>query len=203
MRGLQGWKLALAPVGWRLLCATTRLAPAGPPPATPDPCIFACLHRDILPAIMYVRPLRPVLLVSNSPDGDILVRTLGAGNYGFVRGASGENGGRAFVQMRRLVEAGRSAGVAVDGPRGPYGVVQEGVLQLARLTGRPIVPLVARARRAVVLDTWDRTVVPWPFSRVEMGQAPPLHLDRQAGADELAAARQRLSDWFTPGEESS
>lgn len=193
---LQRGKMALAPPVWRLLRATVRLSPAAPAADLPDGCIFACLHRDILPAIMFVRPARPVLMVSHSPDGDILVRTLGERDYSFVRGASGEGGGRAFVQLRRLVETGRSAGVAVDGPRGPYGVVHEGVVQLARLTGRAVMPLMARPRLATRLGSWDRTVVPWPFSSVEMVQGPLIRVPRDAAAPEVEQARRDLEGWF-------
>ena len=174
MMVLQGLKMIMAPPVWGMLRSTVRLDLSSQGDEYPDGCIFACLHRDILPAIMYVRAARPVLVVSNSPDGDILVRTLGERHYSFVRGASGEGGGRAFVQLRRLVEDGRHAGLAVDGPRGPYGVVHEGVIRLARLTGRAIVPLVARPGRATRLGTWDRTVVPWPFSRLEMIRGAPF-----------------------------
>ena len=96
MTPLQRAKLLLAPLGWRLLTTTVRVRPARPA-APPGPCIFACLHRDILPAILHVRDRRPVLMVSASPDGDILVRTLGERDYGFVRGSSEGGGGRALV----------------------------------------------------------------------------------------------------------
>lgn len=195
MSALQSAKLFLAPLGWRLLSGTLRLDPPVPPP-TAGGVIFACLHRDILPALIYVRSLRPALVVSNSPDGDILVRTLGHENYAFVRGESGEDGRRAFVHLRRLVEGGAHAGLAVDGPRGPFGFIHEGVLQLARFTGRPIVPLGFLCGMAASLNTWDRTVVPWPGSRVKVLQAPPVHVPRDATSQELAVTRELLATWF-------
>lgn len=191
----QGLKMAAAPLGWRLLGSTVRLHPRGLP-AEAEPAIYACLHRDILPAILFVRPVRPVLVVSHSPDGEILVRTLGEQGYGFVRGATGEGGGRAFVELRRLVENGASAGLAVDGPRGPFGCVHDGVLQLARLTGRPVVGLRCRYGAAVSLGTWDRTRVPWPGSRVHVELAPPVLVPREAGAAELASRRESLAAWL-------
>lgn len=196
MMVLHGLKMILAPPVWGMLRSTVRLDFSSQGDEYPDGCIFACLHRDILPAIMHVRAARPVLVVSNSPDGDILVRTLGERHYSFVRGASGEGGGRAFVQLRRLVEDGRHAGLAVDGPRGPHGVVHEGVIRLARLTGRAIVPLVARPGRATRLASWDRTIVPWPFSRVEMIRGAPRYVSAESAAAELEEARRDLEAWF-------
>jgi hypothetical protein len=193
----QSWKLRAAPGAWRLWRAMVRLAPKAPvAAASGQAVIFACLHRDILPAIMYVRPWHPTLLVSGSPDGDILIRTLGRDHYGFVRGATGEDGKRAFVALRRELDAGRCIGVAVDGPKGPFGVINEGVLQLARLGGAPIVPLRVTAGRRLVLRTWDRTVVPLPFSRIVVEQGARLLVPRQAGEAELAVVRGHLECFF-------
>ncbi len=197
MKAGQGLKLALAPLGWALLRRTVRV---DAPPAA-GPCIYACLHRDILPAILHVRPVRPVLMVSSSPDGDILVRTLGERDFGFVRGSGEEHGGRAFLALCRLVEEGRSAGLAVDGPKGPFGQVRDGVILLARRTGVPIVPLRAQVRGAVSLDTWDRTVVPLPLGRIRMVAGPPLTVARDADEKETARVRSALQACFGLGEE--
>jgi len=194
---LQAVKLAVAPVAWRILRGTVRLAEFSPHDDERDqPAIFACLHRDILPTIMHVRPMRPTLLVSGSPDGEILIRTLGHQHYGFVRGATGEDGKRAFVQLRRELDAGRSIGLAVDGPKGPFGMINEGVLQLSRLSGRPIVPLRAEPARCVALNTWDRTVVPFLFSRVVMRRGARVIVAREGGEAELAAVRAELARFF-------
>jgi len=196
---VQRLKLLLAPPAWRLLRATVRVEPSAPPPA-PGPRIFACLHRDILPAILHVRAARPVLMISASADGDILVRTLGARDYGYVRGSGEEHGSRAFVALCRAVEEGRSAGLAVDGPKGPFGLVRDGVIQLARRTGAPILPLRATARRALVLGTWDRTVVPLPGGRVSLETGAPLTVPREADEAELARVRAALQAFFGVGE---
>lgn len=190
-----GLKMTLAPVVWRLYRSGLRV-PETDRDQSSAPVIFACLHRDILPAIVHVRPVRPVLLVSQSPDGEILIRTLGQDDYSYVRGATGEDGRRAFVALRRELAAGRSIGVAVDGPKGPFGVINEGVLQLSRLAGVPIVPLLAAAKRPIILGTWDRTVVPRPFSRVLMETGHELTVPRQATEADLQAVREKLAGFF-------
>ena len=113
-----------------------------------------------------------------------------------MRGSSEAGGGRALLNLCRLVEAGRCAGLAVDGPKGPYGEIREGVLRLAQLSGAAIIPLRARARPAIVLGTWDRTVVPVPFGRVDMESGPPLWLARDADAAAIGAARLSLQRFF-------
>jgi hypothetical protein len=199
---LQRLKLLLAPGAWWFLTKTVKLRERAPVPAKEEPpVIFACLHRDILPAIMFVRPAKPALLVSNSPDGDILVRTLGERDYRFVRGATGMDGGRALVHLRRELEQGHSVGLAVDGPEGPFGSIREGVLHLARMTGAAVVPLVARARRPLVLDTWDRTVVPIPFRRLDVAMGETIRIPPGARESDLSGYQRILADFFGVREE--
>ncbi len=201
--GPQGLKLRLAPALWRLLAATVRLEPrdvvaAG---AGRGPVIYACLHRDILPCLMFVRAARPHLLVSGSEDGDILVRALGGegGGFAFVRGATGEGGGRALVELRRLLATGAAVGVAVDGPKGPFGEIRDGVAHLSHLTGAPVVPLKAVPGPALRLRTWDRTVVPLPFSRVRLAVGAPVVAHEGPAEAGAAALRAALSAFFGEG----
>lgn len=186
-----------APLAWGFLRSTVTVFPVkGANPLPDGPVIFASLHRDILPAILFVCPWRPVLLVSTSPDGEILIRSLERSGCGFVRGQSGAEGARALVELRRRLLEGRSIGLAVDGPKGPYGSIQPGVIQLARLTGVPILPLRARPSSALMLNSWDRTVVPRPFSRVEMVCGPELHLAADSSDKEMDEARRKLRAFF-------
>lgn len=199
--GTQRIKVAAAPALWRLLRATVRLEPrdalaAGAGPA--GPVIYACLHRDILPCLLFVERAHPCLLVSGSDDGAILVRALRGTGFTFVRGATGERGGRALVELRRVLGQGRPVGIAVDGPLGPFGEIRDGVGQLSALTGTPVVPLVAEPAAALRLRTWDRTVVPLPGSLVRVRVGAP-HLPG-AGTPDQEAARLRgvLRDFFGP-----
>lgn len=202
--GGQHLKLLLAPVAWTLLRRSLRLVEFSPPAdgasgPQSGPCIFACLHRDILPAIIHVRPARPVLLVSSSPDGEILKRTLGSRDYGFVRGSTGADGGRAFLALRRALAEGRNVGLAVDGPQGPYGVIQDGIFQLARVAGVPIRPLRAEAAWSLHLRTWDRTLIPLPLARVRIRSGAVLQMPRDASADAVESARETLRHFFNDG----
>ncbi|MFO7652277.1 MAG: DUF374 domain-containing protein [Candidatus Krumholzibacteriia bacterium] len=187
-------KSLVAPPAWLMFTATVRCNTTDlPPRPAAGPVIFACLHRDILPALLHVRPAHPFLLVSRSPDGDLLVRALARHGFRFVRGAGGEAGGAAaFRGLLQALAGGNHVGVAVDGPRGPFGRIRTGVLELARRSGRPVLPLTARAGQALVLRSWDRTVVPWPFSRVEVLPLARVTVADGAGRAGLERARDEL-----------
>ncbi|MHB8078934.1 MAG: lysophospholipid acyltransferase family protein, partial [Candidatus Krumholzibacteriia bacterium] len=131
---------------------------------------------------------RPVLLVSRSADGEVLISALAPHGFGFARGSTGRGGGPAFRQLLAALREGRSVGVAVDGPRGPFGEVREGVVQLSRLSGRPVVPLRARPRCCWRLRTWDGTLVPWPGAAARVDEGAPLQVPP---AEDPA----RTSDW--------
>lgn len=187
-------KRVLAPIGWRLWRPTWRVntTPLGAGPV-PEPVIFACLHRDILPAIGYCRPARPILLVSKSPDGQVLRRTLAGDGFGFVRGSTGHDGGSGYAGLLRALRRGHHVGLAVDGPRGPFGCIRDGALQLARRSGAPIVPLTLAGRGWLELRTWDRTRVPLPGARLRIEAGRPLQLAGDVAAAEWEGLRRELA----------
>lgn len=139
-------------------------------------CLYAHWHGDELALIGPFSNQSMAVLVSKSRDGEMLNRLLGWWGYVVVRGSSsrgGVEGLKGLVDEVRM--RGRIASLAVDGPRGPRGVVKAGILKLAQVTGRPIVPGVAVCRRAFVFEkSWNKAFVPWPFSRVRVQYGAPL-----------------------------
>ncbi len=193
---VQALKLALARPAWRLLATTVRRDPAAGT-ARRGAVIFASLHRDLIPAALHVLPARVALLVSQSRDGDILIRTLGPDGFGFVRGSTGKDGADALRSLLEVLRGGGAVGLAVDGPRGPFGTVREGAVLLARLSGAPVVPLRARPGRHLSLRTWDRTIVPLPWASVAIEEGADVSVPREADAAACAAATAALGSWLT------
>jgi lysophospholipid acyltransferase (LPLAT)-like uncharacterized protein len=92
--------------------------------------------------------------------------------------------------MLRAVRQGRDIGFTPDGPRGPARVTQPGSVAAARALGIPIVPVAFGAARAWKLRTWDRFVVPQPFSRALLVYGPPLTI---GAGEEIDAAAARVT----------
>jgi lysophospholipid acyltransferase (LPLAT)-like uncharacterized protein len=109
-----------------------------------------------------------------------------------VRGSSSKGGMRALKQIRQLAARGFRIGHIVDGPQGPFGVVKPGLITIAQFAGAPIVPVIMSAQRCWVFNSWDRFMVPKPFSRVLVRFAPPIVVPRRLDADAFERLRQNV-----------
>lgn len=164
------------------------------------PVIFVFWHGRLLPLAHYHRNQGVVVLVSEHADGEYITRIIRHYGFGTARGSSTRGGVRGLKALVRQARRGRDLAITPDGPRGPAGEVKLGVLAAARLTGLPIVPVSAGASRAWTLPSWDRFLVPKPFSRIRIAYGPPRRVPRDAGQEELireAEALQRELDRLT------
>ncbi|MFN2386147.1 MAG: lysophospholipid acyltransferase family protein [Thermoanaerobaculia bacterium] len=143
------------------------------------PILFTLWHGRMFLSIQAHRHEAITTMASKSKDGEVIARWLEANGYRVVRGSSSRGGGQALREMVRAVRAGGHAALTVDGPRGPARVVQPGIVQLARLTGGWILPITFSSARPRFLKSWDRYLLPRPFSRnvVVYGEPFPIGPD--------------------------
>ncbi len=157
--------------------------------------VFAGLHEGMMLLPYHFRDRRGgVVMVSPSRDGDLIADTIERFGLSAVRGSSGRDGGTA---LRGMIEALRtrcvSAGIIVDGPKGPPLVAKSGALLLARETGLPIVPGAWWSRPLLRVGSWDRTIVPLPFSRIVFAFEKPLVVAPGVSDAELEGLRAELT----------
>jgi hypothetical protein len=140
------------------------------------PVIYAVWHGRMLMLAHFYPHRRPIhVLVSRSRDGAVIGRLVEGFGARVVRGSSSRGGATALRRLVRLVRReGGDVLVVPDGPRGPRYVAQAGAVQLARLTGAPIVPIGFGVSRGRVLRTWDEFLVPYPFGRACVVFGEPL-----------------------------
>jgi len=134
------------------------------------------------------------VLVSESADGEYIARVIRFFGMDTVRGSTSRGGARALVRLKGALRQGWLVGITPDGPRGPAGVAQQGVIALAQKSGLPIIPLSFGAARAKVFNSWDRYVVPYPFNRIAVTYGDPIHImpgDNPREAALLVARRMR------------
>ncbi len=135
---------------------------------------------------------RTIILTSASHDGAMLARAMGVFGFEAVRGSSSRRGVAALVALRKALRQGVSACVTPDGPRGPRYVVQPGVIKVAETSGAPIVPIHVTFASAWRLKSWDRFVVPKPFSRVRVVFDATLAVPRGLADDAFEERRAHL-----------
>jgi lysophospholipid acyltransferase (LPLAT)-like uncharacterized protein len=140
------------------------------------PWVLAFWHGTQWPLLAWRRRRPTVVLVSLSRDGAMQARALALQGLRVVRGSSSRGGARGLAQVVRAMKRDAlDAAFAVDGPRGPLGVVKGGLLVAARATGAVVVPLTGSMRRGLVLRrSWDRFAIAWPFTRVEVVLGEPI-----------------------------
>lgn len=105
------------------------------------------------------------VLISTHRDGEIIARVMERFGFRLVRGSSKKGGTAALKEMVRLLRDNKDVAITPDGPKGPREVVKPGVAQVARLTGKAVIPMAFSASRAWRMGSWDRFLIPKPFSR--------------------------------------
>jgi lysophospholipid acyltransferase (LPLAT)-like uncharacterized protein len=140
------------------------------------PWVLAFWHGTQWPLLAWRRRRTTVVLVSLSRDGAMQARALALQGLRVVRGSSSRGGARGLAALvRTMKREAADAAFAVDGPRGPRGVVKSGAVVAARLAGAVIVPMGGAVRRGVVLRrAWDQFAIAWPFTRVDVVLGRPV-----------------------------
>jgi lysophospholipid acyltransferase (LPLAT)-like uncharacterized protein len=176
----------------------------GAEPATPPGLQVWCFwHRCLIPCACYFHDrIRPAVLISRSFDGELIARTIERLGFPTARGSSTRSGESGLWALAKAVERGHGAVFTADGPRGPVYKAKPGAVKLAQLTGYSIGIFYAHPEKAWLLRSWDRFLIPKPFSRVaiswgrqvEVPQSEdPSVIERKRFEVEEALERARLN----------
>ncbi len=149
--------------------------------------ILAFWHRHMLLMPYGYHGRRISVLVSASRDGELIARTVARLGIDSSRGSTSRGGAVGLRDLLRKAREGYDLAFTPDGPRGPAGVVQPGVILAAMATGFPVQPVALAASRCKRLASWDRFVVPLPLSTVHWVFGEPLSVPRDAEVAPYAA----------------
>jgi len=141
--------------------------------------IAAIWHQRIFIAMRYARRLSrfsPSVMISQSRDGEMIADIYSRFHFRPVRGSSSRGGKEALSAMITDLEQNLFAVHVLDGPRGPKGVIKPGLIVMAQSSGAPIFPFYITVDRAWVLNSWDRTLIPKPFSRIFVRWGIPFYV---------------------------
>ena len=164
------------------------------------PLVASFWHSCIIPATYICRGLGVRVMSSYSYDGEYMGRIIQKLGYVAVKGSSSRNPIKALLGLRRALDDGWTVAFTLDGPRGPRHKVKPGPVGLGRSSGVPLTTFHVGVDKAWVLNSWDRMMIPKPFSRVlvRFGRLIPVPQDTSDEDlarynDELQAALDRVS----------
>jgi lysophospholipid acyltransferase (LPLAT)-like uncharacterized protein len=158
------------------------------------PLIGSFWHACIIPSTYFCRNLGIRVMSSNSYDGEYMGRIIRKFGFVAVKGSSSRNAVRALLGLRRALQQGWTVAFSIDGPRGPRHKVKPGPVALARSSGVPLTMYHMAVDRAWVLNTWDRLIIPKPFSRVLMRFGTLIPVPNEASDEDLERYQQQLQD---------
>lgn len=169
-----------------------------------DPVIFALWHNRIftMPPIWRRtggKNRSTVVLTSASKDGTTLATAMKMFGLGAIRGSSSRRAVSALIGMKKALKEGFDVCVTPDGPKGPRYEVQPGVIKIAQTCGVQIIPIHVRYSSAWRLKTWDRFVIPKPFSRVTVVFAEPRIIEKGISEEAFELARTDLEKRLIAG----
>jgi lysophospholipid acyltransferase (LPLAT)-like uncharacterized protein len=155
--------------------------------------IYCFWHQCVLPCAFYWRGSGAVILISQSFDGELITRILKMLGFDAVRGSSSRGAREGLLGLNRVIESGRTAIFTADGPRGPIYQTKTGPIKLAQSTGAPIGAFHLEPERAWTLGSWDRFLIPKPFTRICVSWARPTHVPADLPAEQMEPKREELN----------
>jgi lysophospholipid acyltransferase (LPLAT)-like uncharacterized protein len=156
--------------------------------------VYCFWHQCVLPCTMYFRASGAVILVSRSFDGELITRVLRLFGFDTIRGSSSRGARGGLLGLKNVIETGRTAIFTADGPLGPIYQTKMGPIKLAQATGAPIGAFHLQPERAWIVNSWDRFLVPKPFTRIVVSWAQWTRVPGDLAQEEFEVKRRELND---------
>ena len=126
---------------------------------------------------------RAKVMISDHKDGEIIARVIAFFGIGAIRGSSSKGAVKALAQSFRELKGGTDVIITPDGPRGPYHSVADGAVVIAQKQNAPIQILNYEASKFWQLKSWDKMIIPKPFSEISYTLSRPFSVTDMALED--------------------
>lgn len=172
------------------------------------PAIFALWHAH--QCALYANEDRGNLnvMISKSNDGEIIAAATEHVGIKVIRGSHKRAGASASLAMIEKLEQGESAAITIDGPRGPKGVVKDGIINIAKLTQAPIIPMTwySPSKWLLKFNTWDEFRFPLLGVKTIALYGEPIYVPSDCSKEEQEIYRQKvetaLNDLYKQAQEN-
>ncbi len=159
-------------------------------------------HQQFFTAIRHFKnyeDYNPALMISKSRDGDFIAGIAERSGWHPVRGSSSRDGSKALSEMIVRLKKTRLAAHIIDGPRGPSGEVKAVLIRLANATDAVIVPFYVSGDKAWYFNSWDKFMLPKPFSRVSLHFGDMIQLQSVERPEAFEKQRLYIEKVMLPG----
>jgi len=165
------------------------------------PSIVAFWHGRmfVLPFVFERYAKKVSILISRHRDGEFVAKLVERLGFKTVRGSTGKGKGgeRAFLEMVKVISKGEVVAITPDGPKGPAEKVKKGIVKLSMKTGVPIYPISFSAKPCYRFNSWDKFMLPLPFSKCVVKVGKPLYpeqLSEDEFKEKIELELKRLTD---------
>ena len=161
-----------------------------------ESAVYALWHGwfyTLLCLPMHVRN-RTSILISPSNDGEIIAFTAENSGFPLIRGSQKRRGARAVRTIVKTLKSDLSVAYTVDGPKGPLHKVKIGIIQIARMSQKPIIPLVDYCNPKITIPSWDKLSLPFFFAKHLVIVGDPVYIPRDADEEIMEEYRQKLEN---------
>ncbi|MFH2058243.1 MAG: lysophospholipid acyltransferase family protein [Pseudomonadota bacterium] len=165
------------------------------------PILLCTWHQQFFAAIRHFRTyskFNPGLMISQSRDGDLIAGVANKTGWHTPRGSSSIGGKKALEAMIDHLKTHGLGTHILDGPIGPMGKIKAGVIKMAHESNALVVPFYVHAQRAWFFNSWDRFMLPKPFSKVTLTFGDEI-LFRPDPNNTFESQIQQLEEIMLPG----
>ena len=156
---------------------------------TGAPLLVCCWHSQAVLLARYFKLTSfDVWGVSSThADSEVLARVLRSWNIKLIRGSSTRGWVNVIKKMFRLFKVPKSIVVVTpDGPRGPKKRAKSGAFKIAKKQNVQIVACALLSTRFWKLPSWDKTIIPRPFSKIYLKFSSPFPLDSKINTSSIS-----------------
>jgi lysophospholipid acyltransferase (LPLAT)-like uncharacterized protein len=169
------------------------------------PAILTMWHgQHLMAPVVYPRGQPLTAMVSRSADAELNALVVERLGFQAIRGSGGrvskkrqkldKGGAKALIALKKALDAGSNVCMIADIPHGTPRQAGMGIVTLARISGKPIVPTaIATSRRRVLEKTWDKTTINLPFGRLGLIVGTPVYVPADADDAEMERKRQEIT----------
>lgn len=166
------------------------------------PVLLCAWHQQFFSAIYHFKTyakFNPGLMISQSKDGDLISGVANRSGWHTPRGSSSRGGKKAMDAMIEHLKIFGFGAHILDGPRGPIGRVKAGIIKMALEADAVVIPLYTSAEKAWFFNSWDRFMLPKPFSRVLITFGQEIRIESTEHKDDFEDQRLFIENTMRPG----